>query len=272
MQELASQPRKVLEQPDDGGDLECAICLFCMAPGETASLPCGHMYHCECVKQLRERGVNDVCPQCRVRLPPGPDQCYNEAVQLTVRADRMCRQSSEEQARALWAQAAVLLEQVLQEEPGHRGAQGCLGHCFGKRGDFKSAVQWCRKAAEQGHAQAQFEIGVFYMNGKGGLCKDAGEAVVWFRKAAELGEASAQFILGWFYANAGGLGGVHKDMEKAVELYRKAAEQGVVQAQHALMDLGFLVDTAEEEEGGGGVGGGGGGKKRGGKKGKKKRK
>ena len=72
MQELASQPRKVLEQPDDGGGLECAICLFCMAPGETASLPCGHMYHCECVKQLRERGVTDTCPQCRARLPPGP--------------------------------------------------------------------------------------------------------------------------------------------------------------------------------------------------------
>ena len=85
MQELASQPRKVLEQPDDGGGgggggFECPICLCCMAPEETASLPCGHMYHCECIKQLRERGVNDVCPQCRARLPPGPEECYDEAI------------------------------------------------------------------------------------------------------------------------------------------------------------------------------------------------
>ena len=117
MQELASQPRKVLEQPDNGGGggggFECPICLCCMAPEETASLPCGHMYHCECIKQLRERGVSDTCPQCRARLPPGPEQCYDEAARLTVRADRV-RQSSSEQARELCAQAAALLEQMLQ--------------------------------------------------------------------------------------------------------------------------------------------------------------
>ena len=120
MQELASQPRKVLEQPDDGGGggggFECPICLFCMAPEETASLPCGHMYHCECIKQLRERGVSDTCPQCRARLPPGPGQCFDEAVELLVRADRMG--ACDEQG-ALNAQAAALLEQVLQEEPDH---------------------------------------------------------------------------------------------------------------------------------------------------------
>jgi hypothetical protein len=42
LQELASQPRRVLEQSDDGGGGgECAICLCSMAPAETASLPSG---------------------------------------------------------------------------------------------------------------------------------------------------------------------------------------------------------------------------------------
>jgi hypothetical protein len=142
MQELASQPRKVLEHPDDGegGGFECPICLCCMAPEETASLPCGHMYHCECIKQLRERGVSDTCPQCRARLPPGPGQCYEEAVRLIVRAERV-QHSSGEQARALCAQAAALLEQVLQEEPGHRDAQHELGFCFYKLGDIVKPAQ-----------------------------------------------------------------------------------------------------------------------------------
>ena len=123
-----------------------------MAPAETASLPCGHRYHCECIKQLREYGVNELCPQCRMQLPPGPEQCFDEAVRLMVRAARMG--PCDEQG-ALAAQAAALLEQVLQEQPAHMNAQSCLGYCFEMRGEFKSAVQWFRKAAEQGHAPAQ---------------------------------------------------------------------------------------------------------------------
>jgi hypothetical protein len=78
----------VLEQ-SDGAD-ECAICCFGMAPAQTASLPCGHSYHCECVRRLREYGVDELCPQCRVQLPPGPEQCHDEAVRLTFSADRPC--------------------------------------------------------------------------------------------------------------------------------------------------------------------------------------
>jgi hypothetical protein len=68
------------------------------------------------VRRLREYGVNELCPQCRVQLPPGPDQCYDEAARLIVRAERMgpC-----DERGALAAQAAALLEQVLQEEPDH---------------------------------------------------------------------------------------------------------------------------------------------------------
>jgi TPR repeat protein len=227
MQELANQPRKVLDQAEDGGDAECAICLFCMAPAETASLPCGHKYHCECVKQLRERGVTDACPQCRARLPPGPGQCSEEAVRLIVRAERV-QHSSGEQARALCAQAAALLEQVLQEEPGHRDAQHELGYCFYKLGDIVKPAQWWRQAAEQGnHARAQFNLALCYKLGEGVL-KDAEKAVQWFRKAAEQGEVSAQHNLGCCYDNGEG---VRKDAEKAVEWYRKAAELGFAEAQ-----------------------------------------
>jgi TPR repeat protein len=219
----------VLEQSDDGGGGggECAICLCCMAPAETASLPCGHRYHCECLRRLREYGVNELCPQCRVQLPPGPGQCYDEAARLAVRADRMG--ACDEQG-ALAAQAAALLEQVLQEEPDHLRAQSCLGACFDIRGEFKGAVQWYRKAAAQGDAGAQCNLGVCYERGQG-VREDAEKAVEWYRKAAAQGDADAQFNLALCYANGEG---VSKDAEKAVEWYRKAAALGQAQAQFNL--------------------------------------
>ena len=50
------------------------------------------------------------------------------------------------------------------------------------------AVKWYRKAAEQGHAAAQNNLGAMYANGQGVARSDA-EAVKWFRKAAEQGYA-----------------------------------------------------------------------------------
>ena len=77
--------------------------------------------------------------------------------------------------------------------------------------DAKEAVNWYRKAAEQGHAIAQWQLGFIYANSEGVL-KDAKEAVNWHRKAAEQGIASAQFNLGAMYANGQG---VPKDMVNA---------------------------------------------------------
>jgi TPR repeat protein len=55
------------------------------------------------------------------------------------------------------------------------------------------------KAAEQGYAPAQFNLGLMNANGQG-TPKDDSEAVNWFRKAAEQGFAAAQNNLGLMYA------------------------------------------------------------------------
>ncbi len=52
------------------------------------------------------------------------------------------------------------------------------------------AVKLYRKAAEQGHANAQFCLGCCYFEGKG-VEEDKTEAVKWYRKAAEQGYARA---------------------------------------------------------------------------------
>jgi TPR repeat protein len=58
----------------------------------------------------------------------------------------------------------------------------------------KEAVKWLRLAAEQGLAQAQFNLGVLYKKGEG-TAQDIKQAVKWYRLAAEQGHVSAQYNL-----------------------------------------------------------------------------
>ena len=59
---------------------------------------------------------------------------------------------------------------------------------------FKEAVKWYQKAADQGDAEAQMNLGLMYENGEG-VEQDDKEAVKWYQKAADQGDALAQHIL-----------------------------------------------------------------------------
>ena len=83
--------------------------------------------------------------------------------------------------------------------------------------DEVEAVKWFRKAAEQGHAQAQRYLGVAYANGWG-ASKDEVEAVKWTRKAAEQGHPIAQNNLGLMYDKGEGV--PENDVE-AVKWFRE---------------------------------------------------
>ena len=83
------------------------------------------------------------------------------------------------------------------------------------------AVKWYRKAAEQGNADAQYNLGVMYDHGRG-VPQDDAEAVGWYRKAAEQGYAKAQFNLGNMYIT--GLG-VPLDYAQAHMWYNLAASR-----------------------------------------------
>jgi hypothetical protein len=65
--------------------------------------------------------------------------------------------------------------------------------------DYAKAVSWSRKAADQGNAEAQHNLGVMYFKGQG-VTQDYAEAVKWFRKAANQGDAEAQKNLADLYA------------------------------------------------------------------------
>ena len=98
--------------------------------------------------------------------------------------------------------------------------------------DDAEAVRWFRMAAEQGHAGAQFNLGLMYAEGRG-VPEDHAAAADWYRMAAEQGHAGAQTNLGVMYAEGQG---VAKDDVEATRWFRKAARQ--VQAGLGL-ELGF---------------------------------
>ena len=52
-------------------------------------------------------------------------------------------------------------------------------------------MEWYRKAAEQGHAGAQNNLGVMYNNGQG-VQQDYESAAYWWGKAAKQGNVKAQ--------------------------------------------------------------------------------
>ena len=69
----------------------------------------------------------------------------------------------------------------------------------GVRQDMAEAARFFRKAADQGHAQAQCGLGRMTRRGEGGLKKDDEAAAQLFRRAADQGFPQAQSNLGLCY-------------------------------------------------------------------------
>lgn len=71
-------------------------------------------------------------------------------------------------------------------------------------GDYAAALQEWRPLAEQGGANAQFNLGVMYLNG-GGVSQDYKEAANWYRKSAEQGDSQAQTNSDFMYLQGYGV-------------------------------------------------------------------
>jgi TPR repeat protein len=121
-------------------------------------------------------------------------------------------------------------------EKGDAQAQFDLGWMYdeGKRveQDSTEATKWYRKAAEQGFAKAQLNLGAMYENGEG-IPQDYKEAARWNLKASEQGITLAEVNMGRFYRDGKG---VPTSSTEAVRWFRKAADKGESNGQ---MQLGF---------------------------------
>lgn len=125
-------------------------------------------------------------------------------------------------------------------EQGDAKAQFELGRCYekglGVSTDYNAAADWYRRAADKTNAEAMAALGRCYENGLG-VDLDRSEALKWYRRSADLGCWDGINGVGKFYC----IGiGVEKNYAEAAEWYRKAADAGNSEAQ---VELGHLYEA-----------------------------
>ena len=93
--------------------------------------------------------------------------------------------------------------------------------------DRVAAIQWFRRAAEQGFPNSQYNLGLFYAKGMV-LPQDEAEAIKWLSKAAAQGYLDAQYQLGLMSLYLS----TDEDRRKeGLRLLRSAAERGHLPSQ-----------------------------------------
>ncbi len=167
----------------------------------------------------------------------GAEKNHRQALHWYRLAARQGSQPAQDMLQALSGQARERqLEQQLLEhaEQGDAQAQYEVGRRFwngdGVDQDHKQAADWFDRAARQGLAAAQCALGLCYERGDG-VEQDMWQAAAWYQWAADQGLAEAQLRLAECYEKGQG---VPKDMDEAIRWYRKAAEQGNKDAEKRL--------------------------------------
>ena len=96
---------------------------------------------------------------------------------------------------------------------------------------YKKSALLLREAADYGHMEAQYRVGILYYRGGFGLDQSGVRAAKWFRKSADQGYANAQYWTGYLYQTGEG---TVQDHKRATIWYKKAAAQGHEKAAKAL--------------------------------------
>lgn len=103
--------------------------------------------------------------------------------------------------------------------------------------------EW-KPLAEQGHAEAQFNLGILYAEGQG-VAADKKEGIRWWRKAAELGNVDSQIYLGALYYDGLDLA---KDYPRSYMWFKIAADSGDQQASNLRRVVADFMTSAQKTE------------------------
>lgn len=91
-------------------------------------------------------------------------------------------------------------------------------------------------------ANHQYELGLWYEQGLNGLSERPDLAIIWYKRAAKNGHPEAQHTLASAYAN--GTHGLETRLDLAVQWFEKAAGKGHPEAQHALPEAHYKLASA----------------------------
>lgn len=130
-------------------------------------------------------------------------------------------------------------------DQGNADAQFNMGQAYklgrGVAVDLKAAEAWYRKAALQGHEQAEGYYGLaLFENGK------RADAVPWLQRAVSRGDARAQYILGIMLFNGDG---VAKDWVRAYALMVRASSTGLDAAVKARAQMDQYMPLGDRQQG-----------------------
>ena len=107
--------------------------------------------------------------------------------------------------------------------------------------DLAQARNWYERAARQGHAQAEANLGLLLFQNE-----QREEAVPWLQRAADRGDPRAQYVLGTAHFN-GDL--VERDWPRAYALMRRAADQGLPQATASIAEMERHLSAEDRQRG-----------------------
>ncbi|PTQ10323.1 hypothetical protein CLG96_13275 [Sphingomonas oleivorans] len=141
--------------------------------------------------------------------------------------------------------ARAVIEWRAAAEAGDAEAQYNLAQAYklgqGVTMNMKLAQLWYRKAALQGHQQAEDNLGLLMFR-QG----DREGAMQWIRKSAARGEPRALYVMGTAHFNGDLL---PKDWPRAYALMRRAAAAGLPQAQASLAQIETHISADQRAQG-----------------------
>ena len=129
-------------------------------------------------------------------------------------------------AAGLWEVAAAMGVKDAYPIVAARYAEG-----DGRRKNDSAAVVWYRKAAEAGHLVSMTRLAEYLGHGRG-VKRDEGLSRFWYAKAAELHEPEAEYQLALMLLK--GKGGYRRDDAAGMQWLERAAKDGHVEAQKEL--------------------------------------
>ncbi len=109
--------------------------------------------------------------------------------------------------------------------------------------DYEIALEWYKKAADNGNTDAMYSIGCMFADGHG-VEQDYAKAMEWYRNAADNGNADAMNSIGYMYDCGNG---VEQDYEKALEWYEKAIDAGNVDSMYNIGSMYEYGNGVEQD-------------------------